>query len=760
MINMRENELTFCAPPPSAVAKKTKSDDLQTQEEDGDVIIVPPCTAVNHHPRSQAGLRRVIPATDDDDSAVATTMVERVLPNGDLYTGTFLGNLPHGNGKYLWADGCMYEGEWRRGTASGNGKFSWPSGATYEGDFRGGRMDGHGTFIGADGDTYRGWWVADRKHGFGEKRYANGDLYVGSWKWNLQDGEGRYVWSNGNEYLGEWKNGVMSGKGVLIWANGKRYEGDWENGMPKGNGVFSWPDGRICCTSGDNSSSHHEFSSTNGGQNRRRSSVSGVNNVGERNVNVNMNMPRICIWESDGDAGDITCDIVDNVEASSMYLQRNEDEGSSESSEGDCSLELRKSPCRSEGVEMKKPGQPISKGHKNYDLVISLQLGVRYSVEKHDAIGCELRNADFDPNVKFWTRFPPEGSKCTPLHQAPDFKWKDYCPMVFKRLRDLFGINPADYMAALCSNNALRELSSPGKSGSIFYLTQDDRFIIKTVKKSEVKVLIRMLSSYYRHVCQYKNSLVTRFLGVHCVKPIGGQKTRFIIMGNMFYSKYGIHRRFDLKGSSYGRSTDKPEGQVDETTTLKDLDLNFIFHLQKSRFEELIRQINKDCQFLEAENIMDYSLLIGVHFCNNYSSNGSNGLPSDDYFGKRGAQEYCLCDSTEMEQIADVEKQPQVGLGINLPARAVHTSRMEHDFYTGSGASKACAQGSRETSNVILYLGIIDILQDYDISKKLEHAYKSFQVDSTSISAVDPKLYSKRFRDFISRIFSEDEGEL
>lgn len=26
-----------------------------------------------------------------------------------------------------------------------------------------------------------------------------------------------------------------------------------------------------------------------------------------------------------------------------------------------------------------------------------------------------------------------------------------------------------------------------------------------------------------------------------------------------------------------------------------------------------------------------------------------------DISGKRGAQEYCLCDSTEMEQIADVE---------------------------------------------------------------------------------------------------------
>ena len=60
--------------------------------------------------------------------------------------------------------------------------------------------------------------------------------------------------------------------------------------------------------------------------------------------------------------------------------------------------------------------------------------------------------------------------------------------------------------------------------------------------------------------------------------------------------------------------------------------------------------------------------------------------------------------------------------------------------------------GSGEIYDVILYFGITDILQDYDISKKLEHAYKSLQVDPTSISAVDPKLYSKRFKDFIHRI--------
>ena len=123
-----------------------------------------------------------------------------------------------------------------------------------------------------------------------------------------------------------------------------------------------------------------------------------------------------------------------------------------------------------------------------------------------------------------------------------------------------------------------------------------------------------MLNSYYQHVSQYKNSLITRFYGVHCVKPLNGQKVRdiyynlllqmflavmvsdnsllqvrFIVMGNLFCSEYRIHRRFDLKGSSYGRSrtADKFDDEIDETTTLKDLDLNFVFRLQRSWYTDL-----------------------------------------------------------------------------------------------------------------------------------------------------------------------------
>lgn len=42
-------------------------------------------------------------------------IAEKLLSNGDYYTGHWVDNLPNGHGKYLWLDGCMYEGEWFRG---------------------------------------------------------------------------------------------------------------------------------------------------------------------------------------------------------------------------------------------------------------------------------------------------------------------------------------------------------------------------------------------------------------------------------------------------------------------------------------------------------------------------------------------------------------------------------------------------------------------------------------------------------------------
>ncbi|MCD9558371.1 hypothetical protein HAX54_015721 [Datura stramonium] len=305
-------------------------------------------------------------------------VVEKHLPNGDL--------------------------EWKRGKASGKGKFSWPSGATFEGEFKSGRMEGSGTFIGSDGDMYKGSWSADRKHGYGQKHYSNGDYYEGHWKRNLQDGQGRYVWKNGNEYVGEWKNGDIHGRGVLIWANGNRYDGNWEAGGPRGHGVSTWPDGSCYIGAKEDVFGGffgHKLTAPlmadedcgvvvmNMG--KKRSSVDGA-----RGSMTERNFPRICIWESD------------EAEASMIYR-----DGFGFDRDG--LKQFRRNPCCF-SKEEKKPGQTISKGHKNYDLMLNLQLGIRYSVGKHASILRDLKPSDFDPNEKLLgPGFHPKGPRLHPL---------------------------------------------------------------------------------------------------------------------------------------------------------------------------------------------------------------------------------------------------------------------------------------------------------------------------------------------------------
>ncbi|KAF7138204.1 hypothetical protein RHSIM_Rhsim07G0067200 [Rhododendron simsii] len=752
---------------------------------------------------------------DDDDIAGCEDCTVKVLSNGDMYNGQWVDNFPHGQGKYLWADGCMYVGEWFRGKTMGKGRFSWPSGATYEGEFKSGYMDGQGTYTGIGG-TYKGSWVMNLKHGKGTKNYVNGDFYDGEWRRGLQEGQGRYQWVKGNHYIGQWKNGKMNGNGTMIWANGNRYDGSWDDGLPKGNGTFRWTDGSFYVGVWSKDPKEQSGSYYPSG-----SQVGNLDWDPQEMFSVDLNECKVCPGEkisilpsqkmlnwpgmeaeflqkqpilkhskandrprrasvdgrlSNGSAygwspdAEMAVDVVGRCSVGGREAEEglgNLQLDDMDSSTGNRPHQMRIPPVR-------RQGETISKGHRNYELMLNLQLGIRHSVGRPaPATSLDLRSSAFDPKEKVWTKFPPEGSKHTPPHQSCEFKWKDYCPLVFRTLRKLFKVDAADYMISLCGNDALRELSSPGKSGSFFYLTNDDKYMIKTMKKAECKVLIRMLPGYYNHVRAFENTLVTKFFGLHCVKLTGTaqKKVRFVIMGNLFCTEYPIHRRFDLKGSSIGRTTDKPEAEIDATTTLKDLDLNLIFRLQKVWFQDFCRQVDRDCDFLEQERIMDYSLLVGLHFRetnqNTREALVSEGRPSgvrtptgirtptgvrtptgngdpDDVAAPRLSR-------ADLDQLLfDPDRWSSIKLGINMPSRAELTMRRSDSEFQLIG------EPTGEFYEVILFFGIIDILQDYDISKKLEHAYKSIQYDPTSISAVDPKQYSKRFRDFIFKVFAED----
>ncbi|KAJ6852166.1 phosphatidylinositol 4-phosphate 5-kinase 9-like [Iris pallida] len=641
---------------------------------------------------------------------------------------------------------------------------------------KGGKMYGKGTLTWKNGDAFEGNWLDGMIHGYGVYSWNDGSCYIGTWTRGLKDGKGSF-YPRGSKVpvVQELYINALRKRGVLPdlrrQTHGSRIL--HASSVDMGSMKVSESQGSVSGTSSNlpkiNLVNFEQSRSQNVSLERRWSLEVAIEKVighdvplsSEESVNEEkMGDRNVPILEREYMQGILISELVISNSFSSSRREKRRHK------------KLVK--------DIKKPGEAIIKGHRSYDLMLSLQLGIRYTVGKITPIQSrEVRASDFGPRASFWMNFPKAGSQLTPSHHAEDFKWKDYCPMVFRNLRELFRIDAADYMMSICGNAALRELSSPGKSGSVFFLSQDDRFMIKTLRKSEVQVLLCMLPNYHHHVRTYENTLITKFFGLHRVIPSSGQKFRFVVMGNMFCTELRIHRRFDLKGSSLGRSSENVE--IDENTTLKDLDLNYCFYLEPSWRDALLKQIEIDSKFLEKQHIMDYSLLLGVHyrapqhlqaggsFHKSLTADGLRVLSQEDaqedeisnypqglVLIPRGSDENSVvvgphirgsrlrasaAGDEEVDLLLPGTARLQIQLGVNMPARAEHIP-------TNDGT-----QMFHEVYDVVLYLGIIDILQDYNMSKRIEHAYKSLQFDSLSISVVDPQFYSKRFLDFIQTVF-------
>lgn len=44
-------------------------------------------------------------------------------------------------------------------------------------------------------------------------------------------------------------------------------------------------------------------------------------------------------------------------------------------------------------------------------------------------------------------------------------------------------------------------------------------------------------------------------------------------------------------------------------------------------------------------------------------------------------------------------------------------------------------------------------VQEYNMSKRFEHSFKSLSHDGSTISAVNPRAYANRFQDFMKKVF-------
>ena len=372
--------------------------------------------------------------------------------------------------------------------------------------------------------------------------------------------------------------------------------------------------------------------------------------------------------------------------------------------------------------------------------------------------------------------------------------------------------------AADIESSGMLEKFTEGKSGSFFYFTRDFKYIIKTVTDDEERFLQKIAYKYYDHMKNNPNSLIVRFLGLHKVQLSREQRfITVVVMENIFHntSQMKMHERYDLKGSRVGRRSVKKTSKErrEYKGTLKDLDLgDKKIHIGADSKAQLLEQLRRDVEFLVSCRIMDYSLLLGVH---NHSASemgnrvrmreGSIRGKGEDFVSvdiQNGAgKHHTGTDTSSMKHLQNCIS-PTKSSGYNTRSNTLDFSDetatpllvdsddnvlAESQFFTrskkiawfredfgglrsssplhplhqeepelhGPSVSHHHEHDITNAPPATYYFGIVDILQQYNWRKKVEHHWKTKVTckDKHGISCVNESQYGERFLNFMDEIF-------
>eukprot|EP00800_Vazella_pourtalesii_P006302 TRINITY_DN1790_c0_g1_i1.p1 TRINITY_DN1790_c0_g1~~TRINITY_DN1790_c0_g1_i1.p1 ORF type:complete len:490 (+),score=87.62 TRINITY_DN1790_c0_g1_i1:185-1654(+) len=380
---------------------------------------------------------------------------------------------------------------------------------------------------------------------------------------------------------------------------------------------------------------------------------------------------------------------------------------------------------------------------EDMEILTSLQLGIEHAVQntrgKRDILIKDFNSIET-------ISFPNEGSEKTVPHNLNSFTIKSYASEAFHHLRKQFGIDQEEFIESICLQ-PLKSLTNPGASGSLLFISEDDNYILKTVSDKEARFLQQLLPGYWMNIHQNSKTLVPKFFGLFSYQTV--LKTmRFVIMNNVLPSNLKYQMKFDLKGSSYNRKatvTEVAGGLM--PVTLKDNDFqeklpNGITMTSDKR-DLLVEVLERDCDVLESFDIMDYSLLVGVH--------------------------------NVTQVLKEAEEKAELKLSPAKKPRSILRSRMSVDIDKSSYDSPLIAKRNLQIGThlastpeggfparlpngdfVILFLGVIDILQNFRAKKRIEHSLKSIVIEKETISVQRPSFYAKRFLKFLkSEVFVE-----
>ena len=360
-------------------------------------------------------------------------------------------------------------------------------------------------------------------------------------------------------------------------------------------------------------------------------------------------------------------------------------------------------------------------GHEHWNLILNIMIGIRSGL-KSIISKKSLIATDFKMQVR-------HDLKNFTFDQKFDKKNKfllfEYAPHVFDNLREIIGLTSIEFLRSIGPENiqgnlllgslhSLTELASAGKSGSLFYLTPDNKFFIKTISFDEFETFLSVLKEYYNYLSNNENSLIYKVVGLYKIECYihGKDETMYVcVMQNIFWCGIKMHKIYDLKGSTYHRTSRKKDG-TETSSVLKDLD--WIDDKQKiimdAKMKKLIfDSISSDSKFLKEIHVMDYSFLIGIH-------NIPKDISSENYLNSiRDFADYS-------NEYLNGQKKPKI-----------------RDVLGGFL--------SADDKN-LYFIAIIDIFTKYTSKKRAEHILK-LPFQGKGISCADPADYSNRFFDFL-----------
>eukprot|EP00300_Choanocystis_sp_HF-7_P005929 c14365_g1_i1.p1 GENE.c14365_g1_i1~~c14365_g1_i1.p1 ORF type:complete len:459 (-),score=108.13 c14365_g1_i1:474-1694(-) len=348
----------------------------------------------------------------------------------------------------------------------------------------------------------------------------------------------------------------------------------------------------------------------------------------------------------------------------------------------------------------------VRANHFEYELSVCFQFGFH-----------EIQLMDATDDKRIFKRFPKtKGFEGTDL---PAFKFVSHFPETFASIRKTFEVDPIVFRASLglkgqASQPNLRVVNrsmASGKSSSWFFFTSDMRFAIKTCTVSDFRCLKRILKRYEEHT---KNpTLLPKYLGLYTIK-FGTHRITFVVMNNVFAGYLNIHRRYDLKGSTYKRKASPAELKKSHCV-FKDLDLlaDMKVNPRLALGDDIHKIIEADARWLAKVGLMDYSFLMGLHYKNpQYRPPTADPVPE---------HQTLLYES--------------------------HEHRKSHP-----GATYV------ETADYVAYIGIIDILTTYSAKKRMETIVTGKLALGRDVSCQHPRKYAKRFIRFL--LSNTDGGQL